>query len=246
MPDYGLRMQTLVNLWREENGNADLPVYQVEIAPFVYDKAENPWAALLREQQHWAAQHTDNCWIVSTADLVLPYESNQIHPARKREVGERLSYLALHHTYGKSMFPGAAPAYQSMSIEGSGLIIRMDHVRESGGFNRLAGVEGFEICGPDLVWHPAHVQVMGNLNCLKVSSPDVPAPVAVRYAFRNWLPGNLAGANGLAVAPFRTDRIFEGEIPSLPEPLPDDVVIHEDGTVSAEMMGSPLVQLNRQ
>ena len=41
---------------------------------------------------------------------------------------------------------------------------------------------------------------------VKVSSPEVAEPVAVRYAFRNWLPGNLTGASGLAVEPFRTDK----------------------------------------
>lgn len=203
-PEFVSRMETLIGLWRREGGNPDLPVYQVEIAPFVYgDGADGLSAAILREGQRTVSRETDNCWIVSTADLVFPYEPNQIHPAKKREVGERLSYLALNHTYGLGMFPGAAPTYRDMKVVGNEVFVQMDHVRDNGGFNRMEGIEGFEICGADGIWHPAQAWANG-MEGVKVSAPEVPAPVAVRYAFRNWLPGNLTGASGLAVEPFRS------------------------------------------
>lgn len=205
-PDYALRMETLIALWRRENGNKELPVYQVEIAPFLYgDGPDGISSALLREQQRLSARGTENCWIVSTADLVLPYEGPNIHPAKKREVGERLSYLALKNTYGKWMFPGAAPCYRSMEVKGNEVFVLMDNVRENGGFNRMEDIRGFELCGPDGVWHPAMAWVMG-MDGVKLYSPEVDVPVAVRYAFRNWQPGNLTGASGLAVEPFRTDQ----------------------------------------
>lgn len=204
-PDYALRMQTLIELWRREGGNKDLPVYQVEIAPYEYgDGTDGISSALLREQQRLCARQVENCWIVSTADLVYPYERPNIHPAKKREVGQRLSYMALNHTYGKWMFPGAAPTYKSMRVEGNEVYVLMDNVRESGGFNRMEGIEGFELCGPDGVWHKAQAWVT-NMDGVKVYSAEVSNPVAVRYAFRNWLPGNLTGASGLAVEPFRSD-----------------------------------------
>ncbi len=204
-PDYALRMQTLIELWRREGGNKDLPVYQVEIAPYEYgDGTDGISSALLREQQRLCARQVKNCWIVSTADLVYPYERPNIHPAKKREVGQRLSYMALNHTYGKWMFPGAAPVYKSMRVEGNEVYVLMDNVRESGGFNRMEGIEGFELCGPDGVWHKAQAWVT-NMDGVKVYSAEVSNPVAVRYAFRNWLPGNLTGASGLAVEPFRSD-----------------------------------------
>ena len=204
--DYAQHMKDLIALWRRESGNKDLPVYQVEIAPFVYgDGPEGFSSAFFKEQQRLSALETENCWIISTADLVFPYEGPNIHPAKKREVGERLSYLALNHTYGKWMFPRAAPAYKSMEVKGNEAFILMDNVKENGGFNRMEDIEGFEICGADGVWHPAQAWVTG-MSGVKVSSPEVAEPVAVRYAFRNWLPGNLTGASGLAVEPFRTDK----------------------------------------
>lgn len=221
--NYSDRMKTLIGLWREESGNPELPVYQVELAPFAQnDQLDGFEFPIVREQQHKAARETDNCWVVSTSDLVYPYEAFQVHPAQKRQVGERLSYLALHHTYGIQTLPGVAPTYAGMEVDGDKVIVNFAHVREAGGFNRLEGIEGFEVCGPDLVFHKAEVLPTNYyMPKIVVTSPEVKEPVAVRYCFRNWLPGNLGGANGLPVAPFRSDRILEGEVPVNPATLPD-------------------------
>ena len=39
-----------------------------------------------------------------------------------------------------------------------------------------------------------------------VYSPEVKKPVAVRYAFRNFAPGNLCNQANLPLFPFRTDK----------------------------------------
>ena len=41
---------------------------------------------------------------------------------------------------------------------------------------------------------------------LSVSSPEVKAPVAVRYCFKNFEIGNLKNQGGLPLIPFRTDN----------------------------------------
>ena len=237
-PDtYAERLETMIDLLRAETGNPELPFYQVEIAP--YAENSNPdglECAKLRELQHKAARETDNCWIVSTADLMHDYEMWQIHPGNKKGVGDRLAWMALNHTYGMTFFPGVAPTYDSMDIDDETVTLRFSNVRESGGFNRIDHIEGFEICGADQVWYPAEARAQGMGGNVTVSSPNVPHPVAVRYAFRNWKPGNLAGTNGQGVPPFRTDRILEGETPYDPSTAPDaDVTGRWTGT--ARMMG---------
>jgi hypothetical protein len=129
--------------------------------------------------------------------------------------------MVLNHTYGRAVFPGVYPEYSSMTVKGNEATLTFKNVRESGGFNLFDSIEGLEVCGPDLVFHPAQGRVVNMRNSLIVSSPEVKEPVAVRYAFRNFLPGNLTGASGLAVPPFRSDRILEGEIPANPADQPD-------------------------
>ena len=232
-PDYALRMGDMINAWRKDTGNPELPVYQVEIAPYISGGGvDGLESALLREQQRIAARDVENCYCVSTVDLMYPYEGSQIHPAKKKEVGERLSYMALHHTYGKHQFPGIAPTYESYDVDGDNIVISFEHVREAGGFNRNSGLEGFEICGPDLVWYPAEARIQPFVNRLILHNDAVKEPVAARYCFKNWQLGNLAGANGMAVEPFRTDRIPEGEIPGVNKEPDGDFEGHWTGSSS--------------
>jgi sialate O-acetylesterase len=62
---------------------------------------------------------------------------------------------------------------------------------------------GFEIAGPDRVFHPASAKIEGS--SVLVSSPVVAEPVAVRHAFTNAPRVSLFNAAGLPAAPFRTD-----------------------------------------
>ena len=73
------------------------------------------------------------------------------------------------------------------------------------GFNRLKGMEGFEIAGDDKVFYPAEAEVYNNLQ-IKVKSDKVKNPVAVRYCFRDFKPGNVANLRELPMYPFRTDN----------------------------------------
>jgi len=64
-------------------------------------------------------------------------------------------------------------------------------------------VDGFIIAGTDRKFYVADAVIEGNR--VIVSSPEVPNPVAVRYAWANDPACNLYGSNDLPVCPFRTD-----------------------------------------
>ena len=84
---YSERMKILVEQWRSQFGLGEIPFYFVEIAPYHYDNADADWGAKLREQQYKASLAIPNSGLVSTNDLVYPYEPTQIHPAQKKPVG---------------------------------------------------------------------------------------------------------------------------------------------------------------
>jgi sialate O-acetylesterase len=62
---------------------------------------------------------------------------------------------------------------------------------------------GFAVAGADrrFVWAEARLDG----DNIIVSSPAVPAPVAVRYAWADHPEATLFGGNGLPASPFRTD-----------------------------------------
>ena len=65
-------------------------------------------------------------------------------------------------------------------------------------------MEGFEVAGADKVFHKAGARYVPGRG-VAVTCPEVAAPVAVRYCFRNFMTGNVSNMGGLPLVPFRTD-----------------------------------------
>lgn len=55
------------------------------------------------------------------------------------------------------------------------------------------------------LWGKAKAEVYNNLQ-IKVTCDKVAQPVAVRYCFRDFQPGNVANLRELPLYPFRTDN----------------------------------------
>lgn len=197
---YAQRLKTMVDLWRKEWGQGELPFYFVEIAPF--GKYEGRASAFLREAQYKAQSLIANSAMVSTNDLVEPYEAENVHPKDKRSVGSRLAYQALAKTYNIKGIEADCPAYKSMEVKGDTVVLSFVHA--DNGFNRMKGMEGFEVAGADHEFYPAKAELLGK-NQIVVVCDKVSSPVSVRYAFHDYSPGNVANLRGLPLVPFRTD-----------------------------------------
>lgn len=205
--EYAFRLSKLVEQWRQNFGN--VPFYFVQIAPFNYGD-DNINGALLREQQAKAVSLIPNSDIVCTNDLVYPFEKGQIHPSQKRQVGERLAFIALNRNYGYKNLYCDSPEFDKMEISGDTCFIKLK--KTYGGISRYVGIEGFEVAGADKVFHPAEAthywKAWGDPHneWIQVISKDVKAPVAVRYCFKNFQIGNLGNMGQLPLIPFRTDN----------------------------------------
>ncbi len=198
---YAARLATMVELWRKEWGLGELPFYFVEIAPYNY--GEGDAAAYLREAQYKAQALIPNSGMICTNDLVEPYERINIHPRNKTDVGKRLSYMALANTYGMKSVTCRGPEYQSMEVRDGKILCTLALNGE--GYNRMEDLQGFEIAGEDKVFYPGDARIVDH-RFIEVKSDKVPAPLAVRYCFRNFQVGNMAGTRELPMVPFRTDN----------------------------------------
>jgi sialate O-acetylesterase len=130
-------------------------------------------------------------------------EAHNVHPKNKQDVGDRLARIALANVYGRKIeFSG--PVYESMNITGGAIRMKFSHL--GGGLVATGGgpLKGFVIAGADLKFVPAGAKIDGDT--VRVSSPAVAAPVAVRYAGVNFPKDcNFYNAAGLPAAQFRTD-----------------------------------------
>lgn len=207
--NYARLQQAQIGLWRQTWERDSMPFYITQIAPFEYDGKNKRTIPLLVNSQYEAAAMTPLCAVAATTDLGNP---DCIHPGQKRQVGERLAWLALQRDYGIDGLPAPAPTYKSMEIKDGKILISLN---DGGGRNTLAiydtngkiRIGGFEIAGEDRVWYPATAEILkGRDPLIEVSSPDVPEPVAVRYAFHNVSPdANVRTVWGQPLVPFRTD-----------------------------------------
>ncbi len=199
---YPDRLKNMATEWRELWGQGDIPFYIVELAPYLYG-GDGRQGARFRECQQKAATIIPNSGIITINDLVYPYETTQIHPCRKQEVGQRLAYLALNKTYGYTDLTCEGPRYKEMEINGDEVIISF--YNDVNGFSPWTGITGFELAGEDKVFYPAEARVLTGQMKVAVKSADVPAPVAVRYCFKDFCPGNLTGDRNFPATPFRSD-----------------------------------------
>lgn len=201
--NYTRLFPAMVEDWRTRWGIGDFPFYYAQIAPYwynnfdAYETAEN--SAFIREAQLKCMELIPNSGMAVTMDIGDDY---CIHPPRKKEVADRMLFNALNQTYGFSTIDYAGPVYESMEEQEDGLLLKFKYA-ENGlfAFDRL---EGFEIAGADKVFYPAEASIEDRMN-LFVKSDRVQAPVAVRYAWVNWIEGTLFDASLLPASSFRTD-----------------------------------------
>lgn len=199
---YSRRLATLIRHWRSIWKLGDLPFYYVDVAPYNY--ADRLDAARFREAQYRTQFIVPQCGMVCNNDLVEQYERTCIHPKDKSTVGKRLAYMALSQTYHIKGIQCRGPEYQSMEMKDSAAILTFKYADD--GFSRSEDIKGFEIAGPDKIFYPAKAEVLFEEHKIKVSATQVPTPVAVRYCFHNFMPGNIGNNKELPIVPFRTDN----------------------------------------
>jgi sialate O-acetylesterase len=201
---YAKLFPAFVRNWRSDVGLGDIPFYYVELAPHKYQGSTQNLAALLREVQFQSQDSLVNVAMVTTGDLG---EENQIHPAKKQEIAQRLAYYSLLNTYGFNEAPYTqiyTPVATRKSISGNTISLIFDRL-ENGLVLQGDPTSAFEIAGDDNVYYTANAQVTESE--IKVWSNSVANPKNVHYAFRNYVPSVLFNSYGIPVAPFRTDNL---------------------------------------
>ncbi len=232
--EYIDRFKTMTQLWRKmwRQDNDPLPMYTVELPGYSYGDVNGTNCADFRVAQHQIAHELENSGCVSTNDLILPYEAEQIHGCRKKEIGQRLAYMAATRDYGIQGIHAEAPEFQRMKtvdvadkdmtvVAGTavaanpndkGKVVVLYFSNMTDGVDRLYDIEGFEAAGADGVWHKATVWADGDWRdpeyqgCyLKLICPEAGEVKNVRYNYHNFTTTQLHNCFGQPVVPFTTE-----------------------------------------
>lgn len=207
-PDqYPLLFEKMVSEWRKIWRQGEFPFYFCQIAPYNYasiapvEKQGGKFnSAFLREAQYKSAQIIPNSGMVVLMDIG---EEKCIHPRNKEVGGERLAMMALGKTYGMTGFAYDSPTFKEMVVEENKAILSFDNAPM---WLTAYGQElkQFEIAGADKIFYPAKAEIKRSK--IEVSSDKVSKPVAVRYAFKDFVVGDVFSTEGFPLSSFRTDN----------------------------------------
>ena len=192
-PLYEHQLPLLIRDWRARWGY-DFPFAWVQLPNFI--GAGRDWP-LVRE----AMLKTLALPRTGMAIAIDVGEANDIHPKNKQAVGHRLAQWALGSVYAQKVAT-SGPLPAGHEIRGRELVLKFSHT--DGGLVAKDGpLTGFALAGANRAWVPAQARLVGS--SVVLSSSEVAAPIAARYAWENFPTCNLFNAAGLPASPFRTD-----------------------------------------
>jgi sialate O-acetylesterase len=199
--EYRELLSLMIRDWRAQWGQGDFPFIIQQLVnndlPVSNPNRRASWP-YLREAQTQVADSVPSCGIAVGIELGDAYT---IHPKNKQEVGRRLALVSLEKTYGQKI-ESSGPRFDSMKVEGSAIRVSFTHA--DGLIANGGPLKNFSIAGADRTFFWADAKVADGT--VVVSCPQVPQPVAVRYAWADNPEGcALFNQSGLPAAPFRTD-----------------------------------------
>ena len=202
---YDKMQASMVKLWRDSWGRGDMPFIYALLAPYDHGQADGRWRPFFVEAQMRMVDQVPNAWYVCTETLG---NKVTVHPAQKREVADMMQLTALQNVYGFHVGTCIeVPRLDTVDFQADGVVkVRLTYVWGNLGSISAREIVGFELAGEDRVFHLAKAEVDWDGQTIIVNCPEVPAPVAVRYSFQNWMGANLAKSNGIPVPPFRSDN----------------------------------------
>lgn len=189
--DYTMLFNGMIEDWRSHWGY-EFPFYFVQIAPFQYTPSSTSQG--LRDAQRKTLYTTPKTGMAILMDIG---EKEDIHPKNKQDVGDRLALLALDKDYGQDIV-SSGPLYKSHEVFPT--YVEVDFEKKGSGLMTKSTLAGFELAGEDGVFYPAIASIVNNK--VRVSSPEVSKPAAVRYAWENWTVGTLFNREGLPASSF--------------------------------------------
>lgn len=196
---YDERLAVMVGDWRAWWNNPTLAFGVVQLANFnqpVEGPSDSNWAKL-RESQRRFVQNDPQAGLAVAIDVG---EANDIHPLDKETLGQRLARWALADVYKKIALRGGPEPVEAM-FDAS---VKIQFKSVGGGLWIFNGgpLEGFTLAGEDGVFHAAKAEIKGK-DTVEVSTPSVPAPQTVRYAWASNPRGaNLSNKQRLPAGPF--------------------------------------------
>ncbi len=182
--------------WRDAFCNASLPFYTVQVSAHSYGLNEGTSIVYIRDAQWELMDELDNCYTVISMDVG---ESDNIHPAKKQPIGERLANAALTNEYGIKR-PWLSPMPLSCEVDCN--TAKLTFADDISLFHTGKTPNGIFIKYSDGSRLEAQASIEKNIILAAIPRHNDDTPVSLYYGRCNFCVCNIYADENLPVAPF--------------------------------------------
>ena len=208
--DYFKKLQALSAGWSQVFNVKNIPLYQVQIAPFDYNRGKNPKDSKLCDTiwtaQYRGAQEIPGMGVVAIHDTNINIKN--IHPSHKRPVAERLAAQALKKQYSKAVV-ATGPSVAGATLAGAKVIVSFKDIDQGLSTTDGQAPSWFELSVDGKTFVATDAVIRGNT--VEVSAAAVPAPKFVRMGWSDIAIPNLNDQNGWPVFAFGALPVNRGK-----------------------------------
>jgi sialate O-acetylesterase len=220
---YRILTKLMVEGWREDFEDPNLPVGIIGFCAggetqneSNFEKLSTEFGPFIREAQRLGLEDVgdpENTEYISGDDIQVP----GLHPGKKREHGRRAAQWALSHIYKNPSAYWKTPTIPKVEANGDMMIVRFADKERPQPDDKADILEGFSVAGEDGKFYMAHARYepwgkdevwTKGWQTIRVWSPMVEKPVALRYGWATSPMGNLKlnADQDIPYPNFRTDH----------------------------------------
>lgn len=190
--NYDKLLSALIDDWRG-HWNDEMPFYCVQLMPHNEGDPTSSWAAL-REAQERLTKHKPKTYLVT---LFNTGEADNIHPTKKRGLGEALANAVLNVQFGCAT-EYCGPVSERFTLAEGCLRIEFSHAE---GLRFEGAPRDVMLIGSDGAETPADCCVEGNSLLVRLAADTR----AVALGYKNAPEHNLYNSDGYLASPFKYD-----------------------------------------
>jgi sialate O-acetylesterase len=192
---YEELLHAMIGNWRDLWHEA-LPFILVQLATFEYMVEPLNFVPIRAIQEH-LTKTMHKVWLICTMDIGMQYD---IHPKKKKPVGERLALQAFSKVYGHPILADS-PTVEGCKREGSKICIRFANCGD-GLECRGDQPQTMEVKINNTIVNKPKISVRDNV--MLISSPELEAdePVTVEFCQHPYCEDTVYNSAGLPVLPF--------------------------------------------
>lgn len=197
---YADMLNGMIGLWRKRWGYR-LPFIITQLAPLGEAiGAGGREYPVLRKQQQYVAEHTQDVYLTATGDVGHTYD---IHPKEKQPIGRRMALLARGHVYGENILCDA-PVPDSVKRDNDSIVI---HFKNAEGGLVLKGetIDAVEVFLDGNMLDPGDYTLKTEQSSLhlRIHDREITGHAAeIRFAETPYFRVNLYNLSDIPVIPF--------------------------------------------